>query len=418
MIKILLLTVFGAWVSHAQGLIISEIFANGLATSDQGQEWFEVFNATTESIDLKDMTVRRLDGTALEEGFRFKISAHDHIWVPPGEYFVVAQTRDLGSGLCLNIPHVVVREPTFVLQNSGLQSLCIKPVNQPEDCAQFSNSKTFPKGHSRFFSGNTLKGNDALANWQVEDCSFFFGNHATPGKAAQQCGMNLISNYTDLLVHCPWNLAEIGKGPTHSLANPKTHPFPPIDKLSFEWIDETRASISLPPDLLTVGERALVEFYFTRTSTNTVGTLIPHSAKAGSTNTFLIDTSSHAPGRYFYFAQVSDGISEPSVSEPMGPIEIRRTQKLVDFSLVSAREDKEQQGILVSWTQSLNEGRVSFYWQDHANESHLITLSVLGNMGPNQFLWRPKNELKSIRTIKGIFHHASGTTQAELAFTP
>ena len=64
-------------------LLISEVMANPSAVSDSNGEWFEVFNASANTIDLNGITISD-NGTNAH-----LISASTSLLLSPGEYFVL-----------------------------------------------------------------------------------------------------------------------------------------------------------------------------------------------------------------------------------------------------------------------------------------------------------------------------------------
>lgn len=69
-------------------LIITEVMANPAAVSDGNGEWFEIYNATAQNLDLNGLQLR-------DTGSNNHIVANDGpLWIAPGEYFVMGRNGD------------------------------------------------------------------------------------------------------------------------------------------------------------------------------------------------------------------------------------------------------------------------------------------------------------------------------------
>ena len=89
-------------------LLITEVMANPLAVSDTNGEWLELFNPTSESIDLNGIKLSDTGNT------NHLISSSASLFINPGDYFVLARNGDntanggftadyvYGSGFILN----------------------------------------------------------------------------------------------------------------------------------------------------------------------------------------------------------------------------------------------------------------------------------------------------------------------------
>ncbi len=162
-------------------LVITEVFADFKAVAgtgtDTGKEWFEIYNAKGQPIDLAGLTIThsRGDGT--------KPSAHtiSQGSVAPGRYFTLG-----------NAPRDAV--PPYVdygygsdlgdLFNTDGGKLALSCGDGEVDSASYGDVK---QGHSRELTGAqppdyTL--NDDPASWcQAEGSEFEAGNFGTPGEA-------------------------------------------------------------------------------------------------------------------------------------------------------------------------------------------------------------------------------------------
>lgn len=95
-LMILCLFLLSASNSHATAvptgaILISEILANPSAVADSNGEWFEIFNASMNSIDLNGLTISD-DGSNSHT-----INAGGSLLIAPGEYFVLGNNGDVSS---------------------------------------------------------------------------------------------------------------------------------------------------------------------------------------------------------------------------------------------------------------------------------------------------------------------------------
>lgn len=87
---VLMPNIFAASINPGD-LLISEVMANPAAVSDSNGEWFEIFNASLNLIDLNALTISD-DGSNSHI-----INADRSLLITPGEYFVLSNNGDSGS---------------------------------------------------------------------------------------------------------------------------------------------------------------------------------------------------------------------------------------------------------------------------------------------------------------------------------
>ncbi|MEM7402821.1 MAG: lamin tail domain-containing protein [Myxococcota bacterium] len=180
-----------AWASN---LLITEVYANAPGrSSDTTREWVELYNVSDHPIALTGLIIRRIDGVkSPKEAWRIVLQQSD-VMVPVGGYAIVAQSADLGLGLCPQIPLHVVADERFSLKNSGVQQLCIQQAGQQEQCVQFSDSKTFPDGQSRHLPTVDAALGGQLSDWRTEDCPLPQEALGSPGFAFGACHSDTFS---------------------------------------------------------------------------------------------------------------------------------------------------------------------------------------------------------------------------------
>ena len=74
---------------QAGDLLISEVMANPSAVSDANGEWFELFNASANSIDINGFTISD-DGSNSHQ-----INNGSSLFIAPGAYFVLGRNGDI-----------------------------------------------------------------------------------------------------------------------------------------------------------------------------------------------------------------------------------------------------------------------------------------------------------------------------------
>jgi hypothetical protein len=169
-------------------LVITEVFAdaeasNGGSAADEGREWFEIYNASTRTIDLTGLELvhSRDDDTM---GHTTRLGA---LSIAAGDYLVLANTAadlvpayaDYGYGDALGD-----------LYNTGTGKVRLRCGTAEVDVASYTD---VAPGFSRQLDGGTAPdytANDDLASWcEATDAAaeFVAANHGTPGAANEDC---------------------------------------------------------------------------------------------------------------------------------------------------------------------------------------------------------------------------------------
>ena len=160
---------------NAGDLVITEVFPDSADGADAGKEWFEVYNNTSDPIELEGLVITssRPDGTSPQTHVMRELV------VAPGQYLTlgnsaqasVQQYVDYGYG-----------DDLGSLYNTGGGMLTLQCGDTLVDAAGYADVKP---GHSREFTNTqepdaTL--NDDLSNWCEGDETQFDGsNYGTPG---------------------------------------------------------------------------------------------------------------------------------------------------------------------------------------------------------------------------------------------
>ncbi len=152
-------------------LDITEVFIHA-SDKKPGQQWVEVYNAGNESVNLRGLWVKRLDGKSKVEAWRFQIPDQDAL-VQPGEYALIAQKRDLGRNLCSDVLVVEAPSKRMSFKSSGIQTVCVGDA-----CAVIGDSRKAEFDHARDLSEGA---------WQSASCEIAPQFYGSPGLSASFC---------------------------------------------------------------------------------------------------------------------------------------------------------------------------------------------------------------------------------------
>jgi hypothetical protein len=145
-------------------LLISEVMVNPAALSDTRGEWFELYNPTSEAINLREITIGD-DGSD-----RHRIESD--LLVLPGEYLTLARYLDPGF-----VPDYVY--DGFTLSNSGDEIVFSDGVSE---LLRLNFGGDFDvAGRSRELAGLPMLASDYELT--LESFSYGFGDIGTPGAA-------------------------------------------------------------------------------------------------------------------------------------------------------------------------------------------------------------------------------------------
>ena len=163
-------------------LIITEIMANPSALSDTEGEWFEIYNASSRSLELQDLILGR-NGSD-----RHTIT--ESISLAPGEYLVVSRTAQATTAM-----NQYVYGSDILLTNSGAELFIYnKGTEAAPGPVIFSinyGDGGFPAGTGASICLGPAHLNAAEAaigtNWCISSSVFGAGDLGTPGLANDPC---------------------------------------------------------------------------------------------------------------------------------------------------------------------------------------------------------------------------------------
>jgi len=155
-------------------LVISEVMANPIDTgNDASREWFEVYNASSKTLDLGGLEV------SVPSNNKPPFVVPAGVIMPPGAYFIFADSADptVNGGL----PRVDVAFGASVQLVNASLTLTISLGSTLLDSVSFA---TIPNGSSLFLVALDPVSNDTLSNWCVSSTSYGAGGAGSPGAAA------------------------------------------------------------------------------------------------------------------------------------------------------------------------------------------------------------------------------------------
>ncbi|MBS1122587.1 MAG: Hemolysin-type calcium-binding region [Deltaproteobacteria bacterium] len=164
----------------AGDLVITEVFADykaaaGGTGSDEGKEWFEIYNASDRPVDLEGLTITH----SRPDGSKAKTHVMDPVTIAPGQYFTLGNsTPDLVPAY-IDYGYSADLGDFFNTDGGKLALAC---AASEIDSATYELVK---EGHARQLTASqppdyTL--NDDLAQWcEGADSEFETGNFGTPG---------------------------------------------------------------------------------------------------------------------------------------------------------------------------------------------------------------------------------------------
>ena len=161
-------------------LIITEIMADPTSVSDTYGEYFEIYNTTSNPIDLEGFVLK-------DEGSNYHTitSSNGQTAVPPNSYFVFARNADpfLNGGITAQYDL-----ESFTLTNSSDEIILQSPTGQIIAQVNYTSSLfSITSGASMEFIGNLYDDNNNSNLWQTS-VEYINGSSdlGTPGRASAQ----------------------------------------------------------------------------------------------------------------------------------------------------------------------------------------------------------------------------------------
>jgi hypothetical protein len=164
-------------------LVITEIMKDPVAVFDSDGEWFEIYNATEQTIELAGLTI------ADDDFDSFEIPASPSLPIAPGEYFVFGRNGDFDTNGGVDVDYDY--DDDFALGNGG-DEIVILSADVEIDAVRYDDGVTFPDpaGESMTLNPDFLDAvsNDNGANWCEATSEYGDGDLGTPGAPNDVCG--------------------------------------------------------------------------------------------------------------------------------------------------------------------------------------------------------------------------------------
>ena len=152
-------------------VVINEIMQNPLAVGDEFGEWFELFNNSTDPVNLMGWIIKDTDTD-------FHMISQS-IVLSPGEFLVLSNNSDSTTNGGLKVDY---QYNDIVLDNSIDEILMVSPTGVVVDSVAYDNGVTFPntKGTSMALLNENMDNSFGL-NWRESTLTFGDGDLGTPG---------------------------------------------------------------------------------------------------------------------------------------------------------------------------------------------------------------------------------------------
>lgn len=156
-------------------LVVNEVMIDPHATSDDGGEWFEVYNARSEPVDLAGLVVR-------DEVFDDSHTVAESLVVEPGGYVVFAASHLGAEEAGFTADYVY----DHVQLSDGSDELVLANGSVVIDHVSWDTST---RGHSRSLdpSSRNSVDNDDPSNWCDAVLQLPGGDFGTPGEPNSRC---------------------------------------------------------------------------------------------------------------------------------------------------------------------------------------------------------------------------------------
>ncbi|MBT8199199.1 MAG: ExeM/NucH family extracellular endonuclease [Acidimicrobiia bacterium] len=174
-----LIPAIGASADAHGAIVINEIMQNPSAVSDSNGEWFELYNSTSNAIDIDGWTIadNDFDSHVINNG--------GPLLVPADGYLVLGNNSNSGTNGGVTVGYNY--GTSFFLANGADELVLTDGASIEIDRVEWDNGVTFPdpNGASMSLSDPTLD-NNVGANWCTAGTLFGAGDLGTPG-ATNDC---------------------------------------------------------------------------------------------------------------------------------------------------------------------------------------------------------------------------------------
>ncbi|MDA2929475.1 lamin tail domain-containing protein [Acidobacteria bacterium AH-259-O06] len=156
---------------NPSGVVITEIMRNPLVVDDTQGEWFEIYNNSSEDVDLDGWTIR-------DEGGDFHTITQS-LELSPGAFLVLGNNADSATNGGLAVDY---QYDNFVLDNSDDEILIISSFGEVVDTVSYDSGATFPDPEGASMALLDANMDNAFGlNWRAATRIYGDGDKGTPG---------------------------------------------------------------------------------------------------------------------------------------------------------------------------------------------------------------------------------------------
>ncbi|MHB2224415.1 lamin tail domain-containing protein [Calditrichota bacterium LG24] len=173
----------GGSTAQPGDIIITEIMQNPDAVYDSNGEWFEIYNASDQAIDLNGWTIKDMDSDIHTIG--------QSVIIQPGEYLVLGRNADINTNGGVDVAY---QYSGIDLANSADEIVLIAADGTTEiDRVEYDGGPNWPDptGASMYFSGEMNQDNNDPSLWNVSQLPWdgSAGDLGSPGSGNTVSGL-------------------------------------------------------------------------------------------------------------------------------------------------------------------------------------------------------------------------------------
>ena len=160
-------------------MVINEIMQNPAAVADTAGEWFEVYNATSQAIDLNGWTI----ADAGTDNHHIQTPNGEPLWLPAGGYLVLGRNADASANGGVSIAY---RYAGFTLGNTDDEIILLDGAGTEIDRVAYDGGPAFPNPDGAAMQLIRPDLDNALgANWRIAPDPWpgSAGDRGSPGAA-------------------------------------------------------------------------------------------------------------------------------------------------------------------------------------------------------------------------------------------
>jgi len=177
--------------AHPPNIIINEIMQNPSAVNDSDGEWFELYNAGEDTVDISGWIIKDSDNDYLS------LDVDCCLNIPPNGYFLMICNWDTTTNGGISNYDLVYNRDSFNLGNSDDEIIILDVYGREVDRVEYDNGTTFPDPNGKSMELNYFGfDNNDGSNWSESTHLLPSGDYATPGASNSMLYPEL---YIDLL---------------------------------------------------------------------------------------------------------------------------------------------------------------------------------------------------------------------------